>query len=151
MPRHLINTARNKYYFNQIIKRDTFCRDHSDYFQYNVYIAYKNNESEVAAAFIDMNKNEFGKCRSLSEMIAILGHEFTSRDKLTWPVTKFTYGELKPKPHRFFFFQCVGKNLIYYAYRYKPQTESLGHSEYKKLDKLRADYEKAFRRQYSQT
>jgi len=64
-------------------------------------------------------------------------------DIIKYRLTGYTYGEIRPMPHRFFFFQKCGKNLIFFSYALK-KTNSFKDSFYKKLEKDKERYEKEF-------
>lgn len=55
----------------------------------------------------------------------------------------YTYGEIRPMPHRFFFFQKCGNNFIFFGYVLKKKN-SLKDNIYKKLNKEKEKYEKEF-------
>jgi len=57
----------------------------------------------------------------------------------------YDYGEIKPRPHRFFFFQKFGNNLIFFEYRVKKKG-SLSDKVYSRINKKKEKYEKEFER-----
>lgn len=54
-------------------------------------------------------------------------------------------GEIKPIPHRFFFFRKFGNRIIFFDYRNK-KKDSLGEEVYSMIEKKMRKYEKAFER-----
>lgn len=62
--------------------------------------------------------------------------------KVTYRLSKYKYGEIKPLPHRFFFFQFQN-NIIFFAYVEKKKPE-LKDRFYKNLERKRVYYEEEF-------
>ena len=54
----------------------------------------------------------------------------------------YNYGEIRPIPHRFFFF-FKGSNLVFFDYVEK-KKDSIDDAFYKKLDRKKEKYEKEF-------
>jgi hypothetical protein len=65
--------------------------------------------------------------------------------KIRYLLTGSSYGEIKPKPHRFFFFQSVGDNIIFFDYLLK-KRDTLSHEIYQEINRRKERYEAAFRR-----
>jgi hypothetical protein len=63
--------------------------------------------------------------------------------KIKWRLRQYTYGELKPKGHRFFFFIKFGNNIIFFRYSEK-KTDSLGDVFYKNTEMQKRRYESEF-------
>lgn len=55
----------------------------------------------------------------------------------------YNYGEIRPLPHRFFFFRKHGNSIIFFSYAEK-KKKSFNNKFYKELNKEKARYERAF-------
>lgn len=64
-------------------------------------------------------------------------------DSIIYHLQGYAYGELRPKPHRFFFFQKCGNNIIFFGYVLKKKN-SFKNSFYNDLNKEKEKYEKEF-------
>ncbi len=58
---------------------------------------------------------------------------------------KYSYGEIKPKGHRIFYFKKCGNNYILFNYAEKKKN-SLGDAFYKRLEKEKSEYEEKFKK-----
>ncbi|MCF8316983.1 MAG: hypothetical protein K9I71_12700 [Ignavibacteriales bacterium] len=65
--------------------------------------------------------------------------------KIKYNLKGYNYGEIKPKPHRFFFFQKCGDNYIFFEYLLKKE-DSLSDDIYKRINEMKEKYEEEFRR-----
>lgn len=63
--------------------------------------------------------------------------------KIRYQLSGYSYGEIKPMPHRYFFFQKCGLHYIFFEYKIK-KADSLGADTYKRIEKLKKKYEKEF-------
>jgi len=63
--------------------------------------------------------------------------------KLKLTLHGYAYGEIRPMPHRFFFFQKCGNNYIFFDYVNK-KKDSFPDSLYRAIDRKREIYEQAF-------
>ena len=52
-------------------------------------------------------------------------------------------GEIRPMPHRFFFFQKCGNNIIFFDHTIK-KKDSLGDKFYKAVESKKVRYEREF-------
>jgi hypothetical protein len=108
---------------------------------FDVYYVIENNRSQVMEGFWDLNDTEKDGIKALICKMATVKN-FKS-DNIKYRLRDHSYGELRPFPHRFFFFQKCGENYIFFQYRYKKE-DSLGNPTYKILEGLKEKYEKEF-------
>lgn len=107
----------------------------------HVFIAKKNGRSTVLDGLAGLSKSEQGEIRSIiKKMVSVEGFK---SPKVRWRLKKYSYGEIKPKGKRVFFFQKFGNNIILFDYKEKKKG-SLGDKVYKALDKEREEYEREF-------
>jgi len=59
----------------------------------------------------------------------------------------YNFGEIRPMPHRFFFFQKCGDNYIFFRYLLKKE-DSLDDKTYGEIDRKKKAYEEEFERQF---
>ena len=93
------------------------------------------------AHFKDMDENLRDKVRDLISKMATV--ENYQSPIITNHLRGYNYGEIRPMPHRFFFFQKCGKNLIFFGYALKKKN-SFNDNFYKKLNERKEQYEKEF-------
>ena len=111
----------------------------------NIYWVAEGDKSTVMTAYKNLTKEEQGAVRSIiSKMATVEGFE---SDRVRWKLKEYNYGEIKPLPHRFFFFQKCGNNLIFFDYRLK-KTPSFKDTVYKQINKRYKKYEEEFEKQY---
>jgi hypothetical protein len=65
--------------------------------------------------------------------------------KIKYNLKGYNYGEIRPMPHRFFFFQKCGNNIIFFDYLLK-KRDSFADSVYNELNKKKEKYATAFER-----
>ena len=65
--------------------------------------------------------------------------------KIKYTLKGYSYGEIRPMPHRFFFFQKCGKDIIFFEYLLKKQA-SFEDRVYQKIQKKKERYATAFER-----
>ena len=80
--------------------------------------------------------------RILAHMII---HDECKSKKVQYKLRKHPYGEIKPKPHRFFFFRKHRNKIIFFDYRIKKKG-SLGEEVYSIIEEKMRKYEEAFER-----
>jgi hypothetical protein len=107
-----------------------------------LYYVIDNERSDFLENFDKLGKKTQRIIKQLFERMAKY-ENFTNPSMITYPLKKYSYGEIKPKPHRFFYFRKCGNNLIFFAYCLKKQNK-LKDEYYKSVDKKREKYEKAF-------
>jgi hypothetical protein len=111
----------------------------------NVYFAVEGNKSTVMTSFKNLTKEDQDAVKSIiSKMATVEG--FTST-RVRWKLKEYGYGEIKPLPHRFFFFQKCGNNLIFFDYCLK-KTRSFKDAVYKQINERYKKYEEEFEKQY---
>lgn len=107
----------------------------------NIYYVIENNRCFVLEKFRDLGTNE------KERIIDLISRMATCKDFKS-PIIKnhlrgYDYGEIRPKPSRFFFFHKFGSNIIFFDYVLK-KKDSFNDSFYKNLKKKKDKYEKAF-------
>jgi len=107
----------------------------------DVYYVLENNKSEVIDAFRVLTNDEKDLIKSLITRMA--SYENYKSTKIKNHLKGYSFGEIRPMPHRFFFFQKYGNNIIFFAYTIKKRN-SLPDKFYRKLDKERERYEREF-------
>jgi len=65
--------------------------------------------------------------------------------KIKYHLKGYDYGEIRPMPHRFFFFQQCGKNFIFFDYLLKKQA-SFEDRVYHHIQQKKERYATAFER-----
>ena len=113
---------------------------------YDVYHVLVNNKSKVLDDFNMLSMDTKEQIKSLIKKMATV--EGYNSDKIKYNLHGYNFGEIKPKPHRFFFFKKCGKNIIFFEYKLK-KTNSLGNRIYKEIDKEKKKYEEEFQRYIS--
>lgn len=63
--------------------------------------------------------------------------------KINYHLKGYDYGEIRPMPHRFFFFQRCGNNIIFFDYLLKKQA-SFDDRIYHEIQKKKERYATAF-------
>ena len=110
-----------------------------------IFIVIKNGRSKVLSALKSLEKKDrVDIIDIISKMATIV--DFKS-PKIRVKLNKYSYGEIKPKGHRVFYFKKFGNNIILFDYRIKKKN-SLGDSVYRKLEKEKQYYEQEFTRFY---
>ena len=109
----------------------------------DVYVVIENGRSEVMENFRALVPDEQDLVKDLIVKMATV--EGFLSPKIKYHLRSYNYGEIRPLPHRFFFFQKYGENIVFFAYALK-KKRSLGNDFYKRLDKERKRYEKEFER-----
>lgn len=109
---------------------------------FRVFYVVDNERSQVMDGFREMIKDKKDETKDLIIKMATVKN-FKS-NKIRWRLqSKYTYGELKPKGHRFFFFLKSEDNIIFFRYS-KKKTHSLGDKFYKNTESLKRRYESEF-------
>ncbi|HED08022.1 MAG TPA: hypothetical protein ENI57_07905 [Ignavibacteria bacterium] len=111
----------------------------------NIFIVVENNKSRVIENFTNLDDNTKDDIKDLISKMATVPNFKSPKIR---PILKgYSFGEIKPKPHRFFFFKKSGNNIIFFNYVLK-KKDSLGDKFYKKLEKEKNRYEKEFQKYY---
>jgi len=109
--------------------------------RYNVYSVATNNRSTVMEAFQALDYDTKERIKALITNMAT--HENYQSPQIKYHLKSYNYGEIKPKPHRFFFFQKCGNNYIFFDYILK-KTNTLNDNIYKSINAKKEKYEKEF-------
>lgn len=91
--------------------------------------------------FQNLNENEKDLIKDLITKMA--SYPNYKSPKIRYNMRGYDFGEIRPMPHRFFFFQKRGNNIIFFAYALK-KVNSFNDEFYKKLNKEKMKYEKEF-------
>lgn len=112
---------------------------------YNVYFAVEGDKSTVLTRYKLLTKEDQGAVRSIiGKMATVEGYK---SGRVKWNLKRYNYGEIRPFPHRFFFFQKCGNNLIFFDYCLK-KTNSLNNAFYKQINEKKEKYEEEFKKYY---
>ena len=96
-----------------------------------VYYIIENNRPRVMDKFRSaLTPDEQDDVKSLISRMAT--RENFQSPKIKWHLKKYDYGEIRPLPHRFFFFK-YGNNIIFFDYIEK-KTPSLPYKIYKNIN-----------------
>jgi hypothetical protein len=108
---------------------------------FRIFYVIDKGRSQVMDGFQTMTDQRKDEVKTLIiKMATVEGFE---SQKIRWHLQKkYTYGELKPKGHRIFFFVKQG-NIIFFRYSRK-KTESLGDKFYRETEILKRRYENGF-------
>lgn len=109
----------------------------------DIYYVVDNNRSKVMESFQYLSEDERDLIKDLISKMATV-EKFNS-SKINHNLKGYNYGEIKPMPHRFFFFQKCGNNIIFFGYELK-KKRSLGDAVYRKINKEKERYEKEFKK-----
>jgi hypothetical protein len=108
---------------------------------FDIYIVYENNRSKVMEKFRTLSDDKKDFIKDLICRMATVSN-FRS-PSIKYNLRKYNYGEIKPLPHRFFFFQQCGNNYIFFEYILK-KKDSFNDNIYKKINEKKIRYEKEF-------
>lgn len=109
--------------------------------KYNIYNVAEGNKSIVAEEFQALDDETKVKIKALIMNMATIDN-FKS-PQIRYNLRGYNYGEIRPKPHRFFFFQKCGNNFIFFYYILK-KTNTLSDKIYKSINIKKEKYEKEF-------
>jgi hypothetical protein len=109
---------------------------------FNIYYVIENNKSQVMDKFRDLTDDTKDEIKDLIIKMATI-KDFKSK-KIRWRMhSKYSYGELKPRGHRLFFFIKFKNNIIFFKYAQK-QKDSLGNKFYNQIEREKLYYEQEF-------
>lgn len=112
---------------------------------HNVYFAVEGDKSTVMIKYKSLIKEDQEAVRSIIGKMATV--EGFKSDRVKWNFKSYNFGEIRPLPHRFFFFQKCGNNLIFFDYCLK-KTNSFNDAFYKQINERKKKYEEEFEKQY---
>ena len=107
-----------------------------------VYFVIENGRSSVMENFYNLDKKTQAQIKALISKMATI--PYYQSPQIRYALVGYTYGEIKPKPHRFFFFQMYGDALIFFDYCIK-KKDSLDHEMYEQINQKKERYEHAYR------
>jgi hypothetical protein len=109
---------------------------------YDVYIVYENERSIVQDKFkAALTENERDSVKALVTRMS--ENENYRSPKIKYNLSGYDYGEIRPMPHRFFFFQKCGNNYVFFDY-YEKKTNKLPDRIYKQINEKKIRYEREF-------
>ena len=108
-----------------------------------LYYVVDNGRSDVIENLDKLDKTALSITKRLFAQM-IINDECKSK-KIQYKLRHHPYGEIKPMPHRFFFFRKFGNHIIFFDYR-KKKKDSLGEEVYTVIEDKMRKYEKAFER-----
>ncbi len=114
---------------------------------FNIYIGCENKKSIVQQSFNSLANDIKKSIKTL--IIRMAQNENYRSDSIKYNLKKYNYGEIRPMPHRFFFFQKCGNNYIFFDYIEK-KTYQLSDRIYKEINIRKIRYEQEFERQFLQ-
>lgn len=109
--------------------------------KFNVYNVAENSRSVVVEAFESLDDDTKNKVKAL--IINMATNENYKSPQIKYQLKSYNFGEIRPKPHRFFFFQKCGNNYIFFDYVLK-KTNTLPDTIYKRINTKKEIYEKEF-------
>lgn len=110
---------------------------------FDIYYVVENNKSKVMQKFWALDIDTKEEIKTLISKMATI--EKYKSFKIKYNINQYNYGEIRPMPHRFFFFQKCGNNYIFFHYLLKKEN-SLSDNIYKGINKLKVKYEEEFKK-----
>ena len=107
---------------------------------FNVYYIVENNRTFMEN-FWNLDQDTKDNIKALILRMATV-KDFKS-NQIRSILHGYSYGEIKPKPHRFFYFLKCGNNIIFFSYTNK-KKDSLKDEFYKRLEKDKNKYAEEF-------
>ena len=112
------------------------------------YTIYHVLENDRPLVMIPFNKIPESKKTSIKALICRMATISNYNSPIiTRNIHGYNFGEIRPMPHRFFFFQKCGNNIIFFGY-IKKKKDKLPDKIYKNLDKDKRRYEEEFKRYF---
>ena len=112
---------------------------------YRIFYVIDNGKSIVIEKIVSLPQKDKALIKDLIRKMATI-EDFKS-NKIRFNLKGYNFGEIKPFPHRFFFFQKCGKNYIFFDYKLK-KTDKFNDKIYKEIDKRKKKYEEEFKRYF---
>lgn len=109
--------------------------------QKNIFVVLDRGKSIVLNKFNSLDSNTKDLVTDLICKIAI--NKNYRSPKIKYTLHDYNFGEIKPIPHRFFFFQKGEDSIVFFDYVMK-KTDSLHNDVYKKINKKKEKYETEF-------
>jgi bacterioferritin (cytochrome b1) len=108
-----------------------------------LYYVVDNGRSDVIENLSKLDKTALSITKRLFAHMMI--YDECKSKKVQYRLRKHAYGEIKPMPHRFFFFRKFRNHIIFFDYRNKKKG-SLGEKVYSLIEEKMKKYEEAFER-----
>jgi hypothetical protein len=108
-----------------------------------VFYVIENGRSSVMDNFSRLEKNIQEDIKALIIRMATV--EQYKSPKIKYNLKGYHYGEIRPMPHRFFFFQQCGDCLIFFDDVLK-KRDSLSDDVYQRINQKKERYEQEFAR-----
>ncbi|HOT98947.1 MAG TPA: hypothetical protein PKZ83_17630 [bacterium] len=113
----------------------------------NIYLSLDNGRSDAIDALNALKQNERDRIIDLLTRLATTPN-YRSK-QITEKIKGYSYGEMTPHPHRFYFFRACRNNVIIFAYALK-KKDSFKDVFYRDLDRKRATYAAEFEERFGQ-
>ena len=110
---------------------------------YRIFYVVERGRSPVMEIFQSLDSSVRDDIKDLICRMATM-HNLKS-PKIKYHLKGYNYGEIRPMPHRFFFFQHCGKNIIFFEYLLKKQS-SFDDRVYHDIQQKKERYATAFER-----
>ena len=110
---------------------------------FDIYYIVENGRPYVMEKFRRLPDDKRDMVKDLMIRMATVDHLKSPR--IRYNLRGYNYGEIKPIPHRFFFFQKAGSNYIFFDYRLK-KSDSLSDKVYREINQKKEKYENEFER-----
>ncbi len=114
-----------------------------------VFYVVENGRSKMMEAFNGLEMNIKDDIKDLISKMAT--HDDYKSVKIKRNLYKYGFGEIRPFPHRFFFFQKCGNNLIFFDYYLDKKKDKISDEIYKRINKRKVKYEKEFKKYFERS
>jgi hypothetical protein len=108
---------------------------------HRIFYVVENGRSSMMENFRGLDHDTQDDVKDLICRMATM--KILRSPKVKYTLKGYNYGEIRPMPHRFFFFQKCGDNIIFFEYLLKKRN-SFPDSVYKDIDKKKEKYARAF-------
>lgn len=108
--------------------------------EYNIYYVIENGKSKFLDNFQYLPEPVQKQIKSL---ISRMATNLDYRSPKIKHLRRYGFSEIKPKPHRFFYFRKCGNNYIFFDYLLK-KTDKVADKIYKKINERKLRYEAEF-------
>ena len=114
-----------------------------------VFYVKEDGKSKMMEAFYNLEKDVKDDMKDLISKMAT--HDNYKSVKIKRNLHKYGFGEIRPFPHRFFFFQKCGNNVIFFDYYLNKKKDKINDEIYKRIKKRKEKYEKEFKRYFERS
>lgn len=114
-----------------------------------VFYVVENGKSKMMQKFYRLEKDTKDNIKELITIMATREHY--ESDRIKWNLREYNYGEIRPFPHRFFFFQKCGNNIIFFDYYMNKKKDRISDDIYKRINKRKERYEQEFKRYFERS